>query len=137
MTLTFAEVTAIGVAVAITGFSLQVVYLPQSIFDLRISLRKARAAQAAAATEIERQAARRDGRTQIFYVLARIANSVALMTVHVVIVVSIAVVLKAVRPGVTPSATAFQLAWSRVVVSGVVVVATSSQLAARWWALHL
>jgi hypothetical protein len=132
---TFGQLTALGIAVAMVGFSLQVVYLPQSIRDLRITWRKTRATLAATATEAEREAARRDGRTQVFYVSARIVSSVALMTVHVLIVSTIALVLQAVRT-TTPSPTAFNLAWIRVAVSGVVIVATTSQLAARYWALR-
>lgn len=133
--MSFGHVLALGVLVAVIGFGLQGVYLPQSIGDLRDRRRRTRADMALATSAADRESTRREGRAVVFFCAARIISSLALMTVHLLIVSTIALVLRASRSE-HPSAIAFELAWIRVAVSAVVIVSTASQLAARWWAIR-
>lgn len=133
--MSFQALQGLGVLVAMIGMGLQLVYLPASIADLRSRRRRTRAAVLAAVTDLERNVAIHEGRTVVFYVTARIVSSMSLMTVHLLVVGSIAVVLGATQ-ATNPSASAYEVAWMRVAVSAVVIISTASQLAARQWAMR-
>lgn len=133
--MSFDGLLALGIVVAGIGMLLQLVYLPQGIADLRDRRRKIRAALLEATSAAERAAVRRDGRAVLFFIASRLAGSLALMTVHILIVSTVAIVLRVTR-ATHPSEAAFQLAWIRVAVSGVVIVSTASQIAARRWAVR-
>ncbi len=133
--MSYHDLLLLGIGLAVAGVALQLVYMPLTVSDLHARRQRTRGEMARTTTPREREEARRNGRAVAFFIASRLVSSTALMTVHLLIVISVALVLQATRVP-NPPPTAWFLSEIRAAVSGVVIVSTASQMAARWWAMR-
>lgn len=132
--MTFALLQFLGVFVAALGVALQGWYLRYGVLDYQDHSRKRAEVLARSMPDADRAEREEEFQAILFFVGARITASVFLGLIHLIVVISIAIVVEVASN--QPSPAGYELSFLRIAVSGLVIIGTSAQLIARWWALR-